>query len=50
MRETYETLISEGEGETDFIATVRHAERASALGEPDEAGAVGGETNAARGV
>jgi 3-hydroxyisobutyrate dehydrogenase-like beta-hydroxyacid dehydrogenase len=38
MRETYETLIAEGEGETDFIATVRRAERSSGLGEPDEAG------------
>jgi 3-hydroxyisobutyrate dehydrogenase-like beta-hydroxyacid dehydrogenase len=37
MRETYETLIAEGEGETDFIATVRLAERLSGLGEPDEA-------------
>jgi 3-hydroxyisobutyrate dehydrogenase-like beta-hydroxyacid dehydrogenase len=36
MRETYQTLIAEGEGETDFIATVRQAERSSGLGEPDE--------------
>jgi 3-hydroxyisobutyrate dehydrogenase-like beta-hydroxyacid dehydrogenase len=40
MRETYKTLIAEGEGETDFIATVRQAERLSGLGEPDEAGAI----------
>jgi hypothetical protein len=49
MRETYKTLIAEGEGETDFIATVRQAERSSGLGEPDEAGAAGSETDAARG-
>jgi 3-hydroxyisobutyrate dehydrogenase-like beta-hydroxyacid dehydrogenase len=47
MRETYETLIAEGEGETDFIATVRRAERSSGLGEPD---AIGSETTAVRGV
>jgi 3-hydroxyisobutyrate dehydrogenase-like beta-hydroxyacid dehydrogenase len=47
MRETYKTLIAEGEGETDFIATVRQAERLSGLGEPDEAGAAG-KTHAAR--
>jgi 3-hydroxyisobutyrate dehydrogenase-like beta-hydroxyacid dehydrogenase len=35
MRETYQTLIAEGEGETDFIATVRQAERSSGLGKPD---------------
>jgi 3-hydroxyisobutyrate dehydrogenase-like beta-hydroxyacid dehydrogenase len=34
-RKTYEALIAEGEGETDFIATVRRAERLSGLGEPD---------------
>jgi 3-hydroxyisobutyrate dehydrogenase-like beta-hydroxyacid dehydrogenase len=34
MRETYEALIAEGEGETDFIATVRRAERLSGLGDP----------------
>lgn len=33
-RETYGALIAEGEGETDFIATVRRAERLSGLGEP----------------
>jgi 3-hydroxyisobutyrate dehydrogenase-like beta-hydroxyacid dehydrogenase len=50
MRATYEALIAEGESETDFIATVRQAERSSGLGEPDAAGAAGSETNAARGV
>jgi 3-hydroxyisobutyrate dehydrogenase-like beta-hydroxyacid dehydrogenase len=49
MRETYETLIAEGEGETDFIASVRQAERSSGLGEPDEGGAPRNETNAAPG-
>ena len=34
VRETYGALIAQGEGETDFIATVRHAERLSGLGEP----------------
>jgi 3-hydroxyisobutyrate dehydrogenase-like beta-hydroxyacid dehydrogenase len=50
MRETYETLIAEGESETDFIATVRQAERSSGLGEPDQAGAAGSGTNTARGA
>jgi 3-hydroxyisobutyrate dehydrogenase-like beta-hydroxyacid dehydrogenase len=35
MRETYENLIADGEGEADFTATVRRAERSSGLGEPD---------------
>ncbi|MDB5513309.1 MAG: dehydrogenase [Tardiphaga sp.] len=47
-RETYGALIAEGEGETDFIATVRRAERLSGLGEPgpDElkSGAIRGKT------
>ena len=34
MRDTYQALIADGEGETDFIATVRRAERLSELGEP----------------
>jgi 3-hydroxyisobutyrate dehydrogenase-like beta-hydroxyacid dehydrogenase len=50
MRETYNALIAQGEGETDFIATVRQAERLSGLGEPDEAIAAGGKTSAARDV
>jgi 3-hydroxyisobutyrate dehydrogenase-like beta-hydroxyacid dehydrogenase len=50
MRETYQALIAEGDGETDFIATVRRAERSSGLGEPDQADAASSETNAAREV
>lgn len=34
-RETYGALIGRGEGETDFIATVRLAEWLAGLGEPD---------------
>jgi len=34
VRETYGSLIAQGDGETDFIATVRHLERLSGLGEP----------------
>jgi 3-hydroxyisobutyrate dehydrogenase-like beta-hydroxyacid dehydrogenase len=34
VRETYNQLIAEGYAETDFIATVRHLERLSGLGEP----------------
>jgi 3-hydroxyisobutyrate dehydrogenase-like beta-hydroxyacid dehydrogenase len=49
MRETYQALIAQGEGETDFIATVRHAERAAGLGEPEPGGATSGKTEAARG-
>jgi 3-hydroxyisobutyrate dehydrogenase-like beta-hydroxyacid dehydrogenase len=50
MRETYQALIAEGDGETDFIATVRRAERSSGLGEPDRADAAGSETGAAHEV
>jgi 3-hydroxyisobutyrate dehydrogenase-like beta-hydroxyacid dehydrogenase len=50
MRETYQALIAQGEGETDFIATVRLAERSSGLGEPEQDGATASKTNAARGV
>lgn len=35
MRETYSALIAQGEGDTDFIATVMHAERLAGLQEPD---------------
>jgi 3-hydroxyisobutyrate dehydrogenase-like beta-hydroxyacid dehydrogenase len=35
VRETYGALIAQGDGETDFIATVRHVERLSGLSEPD---------------
>ncbi len=35
VRETYGSVIAQGEGETDFIATVRHLERLSGLGEPE---------------
>ncbi len=35
MRETYSALIAQGEGDTDFIATVLHAERLAGLQEPD---------------
>jgi 3-hydroxyisobutyrate dehydrogenase-like beta-hydroxyacid dehydrogenase len=34
VRETYGSLIAQGDGETDFIATVKHLERLSGLGEP----------------
>jgi 3-hydroxyisobutyrate dehydrogenase-like beta-hydroxyacid dehydrogenase len=34
VRETYAALIARGDGESDFIATVRHLERLSGLGEP----------------
>ncbi|XUM22576.1 NAD(P)-dependent oxidoreductase [Bradyrhizobium oligotrophicum S58] len=34
VRETYAALIAQGEAETDFLATVRHVERLSGLGEP----------------
>jgi 3-hydroxyisobutyrate dehydrogenase-like beta-hydroxyacid dehydrogenase len=34
VRETYGSMIAQGDGETDFIATVRHLERLSGLGEP----------------
>jgi 3-hydroxyisobutyrate dehydrogenase-like beta-hydroxyacid dehydrogenase len=35
VRETYAALIEQGDGETDFISTVRHVERLSGLGEPE---------------
>jgi 3-hydroxyisobutyrate dehydrogenase-like beta-hydroxyacid dehydrogenase len=35
VRETYGSLIAQGEGEIDFIATVPHLERLSGLGEPE---------------
>ena len=35
MREVYGSLIAQGEGEVDFIAPVRQAERLAGLGEPD---------------
>jgi 3-hydroxyisobutyrate dehydrogenase-like beta-hydroxyacid dehydrogenase len=35
MRETYAALVAQGEGDSDFIATVRHVERLSGLGEPE---------------
>ncbi|MGJ5006460.1 NAD(P)-dependent oxidoreductase [Bradyrhizobium oligotrophicum] len=34
VRETYAALIAQGEATTDFLATVRHVERLSGLGEP----------------
>jgi 3-hydroxyisobutyrate dehydrogenase-like beta-hydroxyacid dehydrogenase len=34
VREIYGALIAQGDGETDFIGTVRHLERLSGLGEP----------------
>lgn len=34
VRETYASLVAQGDGETDFIATVKHLERLSGLGEP----------------
>jgi 3-hydroxyisobutyrate dehydrogenase-like beta-hydroxyacid dehydrogenase len=34
VRETYAALVAQGDGESDFIATVRHLERLSGLGEP----------------
>jgi 3-hydroxyisobutyrate dehydrogenase-like beta-hydroxyacid dehydrogenase len=35
VRETYGSLIAQGDGESDFIATVLHLERLSGLGEPE---------------
>jgi 3-hydroxyisobutyrate dehydrogenase-like beta-hydroxyacid dehydrogenase len=35
VRETYGALIVQGNGEADFISTVRHVERLSGLGEPE---------------
>jgi len=34
MRETYGSLVAQGDGETDFIATVQHIERLSGLDDP----------------
>lgn len=34
VRETYAALIAQGDAATDFLATVRHVERLSGLGEP----------------
>lgn len=34
VRETYGSIVAEGDGESDFIATVRHLEKLSGLGEP----------------
>ncbi|MCA1393111.1 NAD(P)-dependent oxidoreductase [Bradyrhizobium sp. IC3123] len=34
VRETYGALVAQGDGDTDFIATVKHLERLSGLGEP----------------
>ncbi|MGY8661123.1 NAD(P)-dependent oxidoreductase [Bradyrhizobium sp. UFLA05-109] len=34
VREIYGSLVAQGDGETDFIATVKHLERLSGLGEP----------------
>lgn len=34
VRETYGSLIAQGDGDSDFIATVKHLERLSGLGEP----------------
>jgi 3-hydroxyisobutyrate dehydrogenase-like beta-hydroxyacid dehydrogenase len=34
VRETYGSLVTQGDGDTDFIATVKHLERLSGLGEP----------------
>jgi 3-hydroxyisobutyrate dehydrogenase-like beta-hydroxyacid dehydrogenase len=35
LRETYAALIAHGDGEDDFISTVRHVERLAGLGEPE---------------
>lgn len=34
VRETYGALVAQGDGDTDFIATVKHLERLSGLDEP----------------
>ena len=34
VRETYGSLVAQGNGDADFIATVKHLERLSGLGEP----------------
>jgi len=35
VRETYGSIVAQGDGETDFIATVKHLEKLSGLGEPE---------------
>ena len=35
IRETYAALIAQGNGNDDYIATVKHAERLAGLGEPE---------------
>ena len=35
VREIYGSLVAQGDGEADFIATVRYTERLSGLGEPE---------------
>ena len=35
VRETYGALIAQGDGEADFISTIRHVERLCGLGEPE---------------
>jgi hypothetical protein len=42
MRQAYASLIAQGEGDHDFIATVKHVERLAGLVEP-ETGAQGGD-------
>jgi 3-hydroxyisobutyrate dehydrogenase-like beta-hydroxyacid dehydrogenase len=34
VRETYGSLVAQGDGDADFVATVKHVERLSGLGEP----------------
>ena len=34
VRETYGSIVAQGDGETDFIATVKHLEKLAGLGEP----------------
>jgi 3-hydroxyisobutyrate dehydrogenase-like beta-hydroxyacid dehydrogenase len=34
VREIYGSLVAQGDGEADFIATVKYVERLSGLGEP----------------
>lgn len=36
MREIYSAIIALGDGEADFITTVRHTERLAGLGEPED--------------
>jgi 3-hydroxyisobutyrate dehydrogenase-like beta-hydroxyacid dehydrogenase len=35
LRETYSSLIAQGDGDADYIATVLHQERLSGLGDPE---------------